>query len=110
MPEKAILRFEKVSKRFPGVLALDEVSFDVKQGEAHALVGENGAGKSTLIKIVTGVHRKTSGEIYYEGKPVDFHTPHEALAKGIAAIYQEFNLIPALTVAENIFMGHHFLT
>ncbi|BER92327.1 MAG: ribose transport system ATP-binding protein [Candidatus Atribacteria bacterium] len=110
MSENVILRFEKVSKRFPGVLALDEVSFDVKQGEVHALVGENGAGKSTLIKIVTGVHRRTSGEIYYEGKPVDFHTPHEALARGIAAIYQEFNLIPALTVAENIFMGHHFLT
>lgn len=110
MSEEIILRFEKVSKRFPGVLALDEVSFDVKRGEVHALVGENGAGKSTLIKIVSGVHRKTSGEIYYEGKPVDFHTPHEALARGIAAIYQEFNLIPALTVAENIFMGHHFLT
>jgi len=110
LSEEIILRFEKVSKRFPGVLALDEVSFDVKRGEVHALVGENGAGKSTLIKIVSGVHRKTSGEIYYEGKPVDFHTPHEALARGIAAIYQEFNLIPALTVAENIFMGHHFLT
>jgi len=103
-----ILRFEKLTKRFPGVLALDEVSFAIKRGEVHALVGENGAGKSTLIKIVTGVYQKTSGEIIFDGKPVHFLTPHEALRSGIAAIYQEFNLIPALTVAENIFMGHHF--
>lgn len=103
-----ILRFDRITKRFPGVLALDNVSFEIRKGEVHALVGENGAGKSTLIKIVTGVYQKASGEIFLEGKPVSFSNPHEALKNGVAAIYQEFNLIPALTVAENIFMGHHF--
>lgn len=103
-----ILRFENVTKRFPGVLALDSVSFDVLKGEVHALVGENGAGKSTLIKIVTGVYQKTSGNILFQGIPIDYQNPHEALRNGVAAIYQELNLIPALTVAENIFMGHHF--
>ncbi len=102
-----ILQFENVTKRFPGVLALDSVSFDVLKGEVHALVGENGAGKSTLIKIVTGVYQKTSGSILFQGKLIDYQNPHEALRNGIAAIYQELNLIPALTVAENIFMGHH---
>ncbi|MEN3189078.1 MAG: sugar ABC transporter ATP-binding protein [Atribacterota bacterium] len=106
--EENILKFENLTKRFPGVLALDNVSFSIKRGEVHALVGENGAGKSTLIKIVTGVYQRTSGEVIFDGKPVHFLTPHEALQNGIAAIYQEFNLIPALTVAENIFMGHHF--
>lgn len=109
MSETPILHFEKLTKRFPGVLALDNVTFSIRQGEVHAIVGENGAGKSTLIKIVTGVHQKTSGEIFFDGKPVHFNSPHEALRSGIAAIYQEFNLIPALTVAENIFMGHHFV-
>ena len=103
-----ILRFENVTKRFPGVLALDNVSFDVVKGEVHALVGENGAGKSTLIKIVTGVYQKSSGTVFFQGKAIDYQNPHEALRSGIAAIYQELNLIPALTVAENIFMGHHF--
>ncbi|HSV31316.1 MAG TPA: sugar ABC transporter ATP-binding protein [Atribacteraceae bacterium] len=102
-----ILEFKQVTKRFPGVLALNDVSFSIRRGEVHALVGENGAGKSTLIKIVTGVFSKTSGEIDFEGEPIAYRTPHEALKSGIAAIYQEFNLIPGLTVAENIFMGHH---
>ncbi|MCX6088848.1 MAG: sugar ABC transporter ATP-binding protein [Candidatus Atribacteria bacterium] len=108
--EDHILQFVHVTKRFPGVLALDDVSFSVLKGVVHALVGENGAGKSTLIKIITGVYQKTSGEILYQGKPVAFMNPHNALKNGIAAIYQELNLIPALTVAENIFMGHHFRT
>ena len=107
--EEVILEFDKLTKKFPGVVALDEVSFDIFRGEVHALVGENGAGKSTLIKIVTGVYQKTSGEVFYQGKSINFRSPHDALQNGIAAIYQEFNLIPALTVAENIFMGHHFV-
>lgn len=107
--EDIILQFDKLTKKFPGVVALDEVSFDIVRGEVHALVGENGAGKSTLIKIVTGVYQKTSGEVFYQGKSINFRSPHDALQNGIAAIYQEFNLIPALTVAENIFMGHHFV-
>lgn len=106
--EEAILKFENLTKRFPGVLALNQVSFEVRKGEVHALVGENGAGKSTLIKIVTGVYPRTSGELFYQGKAVEFHSPHDALRNGIAAIYQEFNLIPALSVVENIFMGHYF--
>ncbi len=109
MEDTPILHFENLTKRFPGVVALSEVTFSIRRGEVHALVGENGAGKSTLIKIVTGVYQKTSGEVFFEGKPVNFLNPHEALRHGIAAIYQEFNLIPALTVAENIFMGHHFV-
>ncbi|MCX7668306.1 MAG: ATP-binding cassette domain-containing protein, partial [Atribacterota bacterium] len=72
-----ILEFVNVTKRFPGVLALDSVSFAIKKGEVHALVGENGAGKSTLIKIVTGVYQKTSGEVIFDGKPAHFLTPHE---------------------------------
>jgi len=107
--EDIILQFDKLTKKFPGVVALDEVSFDIVRGEVHALVGENGAGKSTLIKIVTGVYQKTSGEVFYQGRSINFRSPHDALQNGIAAIYQEFNLIPALTVAENIFMGHHFV-
>ncbi|MGQ9623582.1 MAG: sugar ABC transporter ATP-binding protein [Candidatus Caldatribacteriaceae bacterium] len=109
MEDTPVLHFENLTKRFPGVVALDGVTFSVRRGEVHALVGENGAGKSTLIKIVTGVYQKTSGEVFFEGKPVNFLNPYEALRHGIAAIYQEFNLIPALTVAENIFMGHHFV-
>lgn len=109
MGDTPILHFEGLTKRFPGVLALDNVTFSIRKGEVHALVGENGAGKSTLIKIVTGVYQKTAGEVFLEGKPISFSNPHEALRNGIAAIYQEFNLIPALTVAENIFVGHHFV-
>jgi len=73
--EDIILQFDKLTKKFPGVVALDEVSFDIVRGEVHALVGENGAGKSTLIKIVTGVYQKTSGEVFYQGKPINFRSP-----------------------------------
>ena len=82
----SILQFENVTKRFPGVLALDSVSFDVLKGEVHALVGENGAGKSTLIKIVTGVYQKTSGSILFQGKLIDYQNPHEALRNGIRSL------------------------
>ena len=95
-----------VSKTFPGVLALDDVSFDVSPGEVHALLGENGAGKSTLIKIVSGVYPPSSGEMEVDGKTVHFAHPREAQAHGIATIYQEFSLYPELTVAENIFSGN----
>ncbi len=103
---KPILVFDNASKRFPGVQALSEVSFEVDPGTVHALVGENGAGKSTLIKILTGVHRQTAGRVFYNGHDIDFSNPHQALLAGIAAIYQELNLVPTLTVAENIFLGH----
>ena len=100
------LTLRNVSKTFPGVRALDGVSFDVWPGEVHALLGENGAGKSTLIKIVSGVYPPTSGEMEVDGKTVHFAHPREAQAHGIATIYQEFSLYPELTVAENIFSGN----
>jgi rhamnose transport system ATP-binding protein len=104
--EKPALALRNVSKSFPGVRALDGVSFDVWPGEVHALLGENGAGKSTLIKIVSGVYPPTSGEMEVDGKTVHFAHPREAQAHGIATIYQEFSLYPELTVAENIFSGN----
>ena len=104
--DEPVLALRGVSKSFPGVRALTDVSFDVHPGEVHALLGENGAGKSTLIKIVSGVYPPDTGEIAVEGKPVRFLSPREAQSQGIATIYQEFSLYPELTVAENIFAGH----
>ncbi len=100
-----ILRVENMTKRFPGVIALDRVSFDLRRGEVHALVGENGAGKSTLMKILSGVYQPDEGAIYLKGQPVVFHNPIEAQRAGISIIYQELNLMPHLTVAQNIFIG-----
>ena len=102
-----ILELRNISKAFPGVQALKDVSFDVVPGEVHALVGENGAGKSTLIKIVAGVYQPDAGTIYFQGQPVQIQNPRHAQMLGIAAIYQESSLYPALSVAENIFMGRH---
>jgi rhamnose transport system ATP-binding protein len=101
-----VLELKNVSKKFPGVQALDNVNFEVLPAEVHALLGENGAGKSTLIKIVSGVHKPDTGEILVDGQRVLFNNPREAQAKGVATIYQELILYPELTVAENIFMGH----
>ena len=101
-----ILELEHISKAFPGVRALDDVSFSLNPAEVHALLGENGAGKSTLIKIISGVHKPDTGEIRIDGQRVAFSNPREAQAKGVATIYQELSLYPELTVAENIFMGH----
>jgi len=101
-----ILKLTNISKQFPGVLALDNVQFDILPGEVHALLGENGAGKSTLIKIASGVYQPDQGEIIVDGQPVRFSNPREAQAHGIATIYQELLLYPELSVAENIFMGH----
>ena len=103
--ERPILEVQEVTKRFPGVLALDGVSFDLRPGEAHALVGENGAGKSTLIKVVTGVYRPEGGRVRFEDDEVSFSSPREAQAAGISTIYQEGNLIPLRSVAENVFLG-----
>jgi rhamnose transport system ATP-binding protein len=105
-PGESALVLRKVSKTFPGVRALDDVSFDVRPGEVHALLGENGAGKSTLIKIISGVYPPASGDLEVDGKAVHFSSPGEAQARGIATIYQEFSLYSELTVAENIFAGH----
>ena len=101
-----ILELKNIGKSFPGVKALDDVRFDVLPGEVHALLGENGAGKSTLIKIVSGVYQPDGGVLTVHGNEVSFQSPLEAQAAGIATIYQELLLFPALTVAENVFMGH----
>lgn len=103
--EHPFLRIEEVSKRFPGVLALDAVSFVCHRGEIHGLVGENGAGKSTLVKILAGVFAPDGGRIVLDGRPVSTFTPAHARRLGIAVIHQEFSLIPGLTVAQNIFLG-----
>ncbi|MCS6773948.1 MAG: sugar ABC transporter ATP-binding protein [Anaerolineae bacterium] len=102
-----VIELRGISKRFPGVQALDNVSFDVREGEVHALLGENGAGKSTLIKILTGAYQADGGQIFLRGKPVTIPDTRHGLKLGIAAIYQELSLYPDLSVAENIFMGHH---
>jgi ribose transport system ATP-binding protein len=100
-----ILKVEKVSKTFPGVKALDSIDFDLLPGEVHVLLGENGAGKSTLIKLLSGVYPKDSGHFYIDGKEVVIDTIQEAQSLGITTIYQERNLIPNLTIAQNIFLG-----
>ena len=94
-----------ISKAFYAVQALKDVSCTLVEGEIHALVGENGSGKSTFAKCLTGAHQPDSGEMLLRGKPVIFHHPNEARAHGVAAIYQEFSLVPTLTVAENVFLG-----
>ncbi len=105
MEQDPLLALRGITKRFPGVVALDGVSFELRQGEVHALCGENGAGKSTLMKILSGVYQADAGDIIYQGKNVRFGSSVEAEAAGIAIIHQELNLIPHLSVAENIFLA-----
>src|SRR5436190_3271861 len=100
-----LLEVVGVSKVFPGVRALDQVSFTLQPGEVHALVGENGAGKSTLIKVLTGVYQPDGGELRYRDEPAAFATPMDAQRAGISTIYQEVNLIPLMSVAHNLFLG-----
>ncbi len=95
-----------ISKRYPGVLALEKVDFTVNAGEVHCLVGENGAGKSTLIKILSGALSPSEGSIQIDNQPVQLPSPHSALRLGISVIYQDFKLVPELSVAENIVLGH----
>ena len=100
-----ILRLEKITKSFPGVMALKDVDFSLNEGEIHALVGENGAGKSTLIKVIMGIHKPDSGQIYLRGKRIRINDPNHARELGISAIHQEIAVFPDLTVLENLFMG-----
>ncbi len=100
-----VLEMHGIRKVFPGVVALDEVDFDVRPGEVHALLGENGAGKSTLIKIIAGVYRRDGGTMLVDGEEVDFHSPADSLAKRIKVVYQELDLVDGLSVAENVFLG-----
>lgn len=105
MTRDPILTVSEITKTFPGVVALDKVSFDIRPGEVHALVGENGAGKSTLMKVLAGLHTPDGGEIIYQGNPVKITNPLVARQKGILLIHQELSLAPELSVAENIYLG-----
>ena len=103
-PQNVVV-MKAISKSFPGVVALENVDFELKKGEIHALVGENGAGKSTLIKVLTGVERPDSGRINFNGDEVIIRSPQFAQEIGISTVYQEINLCQNLTVAENILIG-----
>lgn len=105
MSETTLLRMEHISKSFPGVQALKDVSFDVRRGEIHALVGENGAGKSTLMKALTGGQPADNGRILWKGQQVNINNPSDAQNLGISMIHQELSLIPYLTVGQNVFLG-----
>jgi ABC-type uncharacterized transport system ATPase subunit len=100
-----ILELEGITKRFPGVLANDQVSIDLRRGEVHALLGENGAGKTTLMNVLYGLYRPDEGEIRIAGKPVSFRSPGDAIAHGIGMVHQHFMLIPVMSVAENVVLG-----
>lgn len=102
-----ILELKHITKLYPGVVALDDVSLSFQKGEVHAIVGENGAGKSTFIKVITGAIEPTSGDLYFEGNKIEKNTPQKALELGITAIYQELNLLKHLTVAENIYYNRY---
>lgn len=105
MEKSCLLKMQNITKEFDGIKALDQVSFDLQAGEIHALVGENGAGKSTLMKVLGGVYLPEEGEIYINEQLKQFHSANDALQAGIGIIYQEFNLVHSLSIAENIFLG-----
>ena len=98
-----------IRKIFPGVIALDDVDFTLAKGEVHVLLGENGAGKSTLVKIISGAYQRSAGSLILDGKEINIKNPRHAQDLGISIIYQEFNLVPKLSAAENIFLGREFL-
>ena len=100
-----ILEMKDIEKHFGNIIALAGVSFDVRPGECHCLLGDNGAGKSTFIKTMSGVHKPTKGEILFEGKPMQFDTPRDAMEAGIATVFQDLAMIPLMSVARNFFMG-----
>ncbi len=101
-----IIEMKNIEKHFGPVIALAGVSLSVLPGECHCLLGDNGAGKSTFIKTMSGVHKPTKGEIYFEGKPMHFDRPRDAIAAGIATVYQDLAMIPLMSVARNFFMGN----
>jgi simple sugar transport system ATP-binding protein len=101
-----IIEMKNIEKHFGAVIALAGVSLDVVPGECHCLLGDNGAGKSTFIKTMSGVHKPTKGEIFFEGKPMSFDRPRDAIAAGIATVYQDLAMIPLMSVSRNFFMGN----
>jgi len=110
MPDpEPLLRMEHITKSFSRITVLDDVSFDVRRGEVHALIGENGAGKSTLMKIVTGAYQADRGEVFWKGRPVEIKTPHQAHDLGINIVHQELMLVPQLSIGENVFLGRHLV-
>lgn len=105
MTDKPIVHMEGIEKHFGNVIALAGVSFDVRAGECHCLLGDNGAGKSTFIKTMSGVHKPTKGTIHFEGKPMSFDSPRDSMEAGIATVFQDLAMIPLMSVTRNFFMG-----
>jgi ribose transport system ATP-binding protein len=108
--ETTVLEVRHITKKFPGVTALEDVSLSIEAGKVTALIGENGAGKSTLMKVLSGVYQDFEGEIHYKGEPVKFTGPKDAQQQGVVIIHQELNLIPYLSITENIFLGRELVT
>ena len=106
-PALPMLEMTGITKRFPGVIANEDVDLTVQPGQVHTLLGENGAGKSTLVKILYGLYRPDEGEVRINGEPVEIASPAEAIGHGIGMIHQHFMLVPTLTVAENVALGLH---
>ena len=104
--DEPIIRMENIEKHFGSVIALAGVSLDLRPGECHCLLGDNGAGKSTFIKTMSGVHKPTKGEIFFEGKPMHFEDPRDAIEAGIATVHQHLAMIPLMSVSRNFFMGN----
>ena len=104
--KKPLIEMKNIEKHFGSVIALAGVSVDVYPGECHCLLGDNGAGKSTFIKTMSGVHKPTKGEIFFEGKPLNFERPRDAMRAGIATVYQDLAMIPLMSVSRNFFMGN----
>src|SRR6476659_4184046 len=106
MPERSlVLEMRHITKRFPGIVANDDIGFDLREGEVHALLGENGAGKSTLMNVLYGLYHPDEGEIVIKGRPVELGSPRAAIDAGVGMVHQHFMLIPVMTVAENIVLA-----
>ena len=106
--KERVLEFKSIRKAFPGVLALDDVSFNISRGEVHGLVGENGAGKSTLIKMLTGVYSIDEGTVFWEDQPVKIPNPSQSRALGINVVHQDRTLIPTFDGVENAYLGREY--
>lgn len=104
---EVIISLRNITKIFPGVVALDDMSFDVRRGEVHGLIGENGAGKSTLIKVLTGVNQPEKGEVLIDGTKALLTNPAIAKEAGIGCVYQELNIVPELSITDNLFLGYY---